>query len=597
MDSAMTLAAAAKGTKQQHLAVLLLIPLIMAAINSNWLYSPIGYLDPWYNVGYFLHYGDATFRMAHYKISRLSWLLPGWLMYHLFVPLVANFVLHVGALLVATVFVYLTLARLVERDVAFLTAVFLTIYYPFHGSGGWDYQNTGAGAFYALTLYCLTRAGQSKTPAAGLFAAGMAFAATVHASILFANIVPVLVLQYVLVRRVVQRPLCLRLMGHALAAVSAGFLALTLLLCLINWSIGREFLFFWPILEIVFHFVEDPSQQKNWWTSWSSGWALQRAAVNYLAVPCATMLVGVVVLLRTPRRAWSDSGNQLSLFLIAQYVLLGAVWTVWQSIGQTALQPGYFAYPLIIPCVLGLAGIMAIGERTARASTTRWLAPACLLLALLPGVDLLPRIVSGKTLAAVIQTNGVPLFLLGALLLVAVLTLARARPFLAFAAILIFHVYATSYAFIGRAYSAADRCGLNSTAFSGLIALDQFVSESGDRERTWIWVGPQEIAFGAGGCQFNLGYFRQSAAMLALNWLGNPTDTTTSQITDQQIAPIGVGDWLAVVTTDPSHAAELTERLRQLGRSVGPLHQREITVAHARLFLQLLPITRSTSAE
>src|SRR5947207_202455 len=115
---------------RRHFPVLLLlaIPLILAAAQRDWLYTPIGYLDPWYNVGYFLHYSDSTFLGGHYKESRLSWIAPGFVLYQLLTPRLANFVLHVGALVTATVFLYLTLARLVGREVALIVATLLTFY-------------------------------------------------------------------------------------------------------------------------------------------------------------------------------------------------------------------------------------------------------------------------------------------------------------------------------------------------------------------------------------------------------------------------------------------------------------------------------------
>src|SRR5215218_4033767 len=101
------------------IAVLIAMPLVMSLFGREWLYTPIGSLDPWYNIGFFMFYHDGSFLTDRYKVQRLPWILPGWLLYHGLGPLIANFVLHIGALVVSTVFVYLTLARLVARQSAF----------------------------------------------------------------------------------------------------------------------------------------------------------------------------------------------------------------------------------------------------------------------------------------------------------------------------------------------------------------------------------------------------------------------------------------------------------------------------------------------
>src|SRR6516162_9060959 len=102
--------------------ILISIPVILSAINSNWLYTKVGPLDPWYNVAYFLHYDDPSFLNDIYKIARLSWIIPGFVAYQVFSPVVANYVLHMGCLVISVVFLFLTLHRLFGYRIAFATA-------------------------------------------------------------------------------------------------------------------------------------------------------------------------------------------------------------------------------------------------------------------------------------------------------------------------------------------------------------------------------------------------------------------------------------------------------------------------------------------
>jgi hypothetical protein len=56
----------------------------------------------------------------------------------------------------------------------------------------------------------------------------------------------------------------------------------------------------------------------------------------------------------------ADGKKKIAIGLLAQYVLLVTIWIIWQSLGQVSLNFDYFAYPLILPMVLAIAGLVAI---------------------------------------------------------------------------------------------------------------------------------------------------------------------------------------------------------------------------------------------
>src|SRR3954453_4083129 len=78
-----------------QLLVLLLLPLGLLLLNPNWIYSFAGHIDPWVYHGLFRNgaYLTRVFPDTYYA-SRLPWVLPGQLMYHLFPPDWANRALH-----------------------------------------------------------------------------------------------------------------------------------------------------------------------------------------------------------------------------------------------------------------------------------------------------------------------------------------------------------------------------------------------------------------------------------------------------------------------------------------------------------------------
>src|SRR5258708_39568613 len=80
------------------------LPILLALINSNWLFTPPPLLangtprqpDAWFYFSYFKHFFDFVGQYpfnTQYFAERLSWNLPGYAAYHLFPPSVANLVL------------------------------------------------------------------------------------------------------------------------------------------------------------------------------------------------------------------------------------------------------------------------------------------------------------------------------------------------------------------------------------------------------------------------------------------------------------------------------------------------------------------------
>ena len=305
----------------------------------------------------FLHYFDPTFGNWYYKIARLSWIIPGSIAYHIFDPVVANYLLHIGFLILSITFFYLTVARLFNQAVAFPIAACLAVFIPFHGYEGLDYQNTAAGAYYIITFYLLTSALFPKFSRTRLIGAGAAYAATLHATISFVNMMPVLAFHCLfLYRHLFGRLPSWRLFFQVCFWFLSGALALTVLLGLINVAVGRDFLFFKTFLDLVIGFVRNSEDQKAWWQPWSTMWFLNVYNLRYTAIIFSTLLgctasAALAIFRLRP--------NPIALSLQVQYIYVAVLWIGWQSLGQTALEPAYFAYPLYPVMFFALAGIAA----------------------------------------------------------------------------------------------------------------------------------------------------------------------------------------------------------------------------------------------
>src|SRR5271163_307883 len=70
-------------------------------------FAPVGFLDPWYYTGYFLHFSYLVHTYGPtYYVSRLPWILPGIAAFHLATPEVASVALNVAIIAVSAVSLY-----------------------------------------------------------------------------------------------------------------------------------------------------------------------------------------------------------------------------------------------------------------------------------------------------------------------------------------------------------------------------------------------------------------------------------------------------------------------------------------------------------
>jgi hypothetical protein len=117
---------------------------------------------------------------------------------------------------------------------------------------------------------------------------------------------------------------------------------------------------------MVFRFVENNRNQAQWWLPWSSHWFLQIENLTYLLVIFAAFVVCMPAVLFAIIR---NRFNLVALSLQLQFIFVTGLWIVWQRIGQTALQPDYFAHPIYPVMFFGLAGLAATSLPTKKSRT------------------------------------------------------------------------------------------------------------------------------------------------------------------------------------------------------------------------------------
>jgi hypothetical protein len=165
--------------------LLFLLPLIITCINPNWIYNPpvLNTVDTWIYTGLFRNFFDLAGQYpsnTHYFIERLTIILPGYFLYHIFPVEIANAILHLGVYWVTIFALYGVAYRLFNRESAFLSMLCLGTYTWFLRAAGHDYIDGFGIAYFSLSLWFVTQA--VYKPAVykkNLFFAGISLAAMI----------------------------------------------------------------------------------------------------------------------------------------------------------------------------------------------------------------------------------------------------------------------------------------------------------------------------------------------------------------------------------------------------------------------------------
>ena len=84
------------------------LPVLVVFFSGSPFYNPVGYIDPWLYTGYFNNLTELNQNLGwnNYYISRISWIIPGYLVYRLPSTRVAYWVLHVSLCYTTLIFFY-----------------------------------------------------------------------------------------------------------------------------------------------------------------------------------------------------------------------------------------------------------------------------------------------------------------------------------------------------------------------------------------------------------------------------------------------------------------------------------------------------------
>jgi hypothetical protein len=546
------------------LLVLMLVPLVQVATLPSWSFSCDGYIDPWMNLGYFLHLKEFIVAFdGIYQTTRLAWILPGYVAHSLFSPLMANAVLRLYICWMAVISVFLSVRRTYGVRCALICGLLLYSYPDFLFEAGWDYVYGAAIAYTLLSIEELTAAAAALTSPKGSARlraafAGMAFAGAVHSQIFVLIFVPVLVL--LTAARTGKKGLSLAL------PVGIGFIFITVCLGAINVSLGGHFLFFLPSFSTAVRLGTGP----NPWYIDPSKWV---NAAWWLVIPTSVCISSLAFLFRSTwkARGWSaivnsDMDRRVRMADAASIVLAMSIYIVLQIKGSPVLQLPY--YSALLTSFLPAAAAALIGRRLAVLERPHFviLAASCGLLALLVGTDA-SRYLPAVVLAAFNEVRG--LIGVSAPLLIVILAAAFvladyvkqrvAAQVIVAAAVTLVTLHLGSLQLEEWVGSTKMR-----QQYLDVVRVSRELGQAVHGKPLWFWFGSNGAGYG-----HDLHYTAISSTYLYM-WrlLGdNMPDATNAQ----HIDGLKAGSYLAILDRRQELRDEAVDNLKKIGVSITPV--------------------------
>lgn len=343
--------------------ILALFPLLLLGINNTWIFTPVS-IDPWIYWGYFNNLGDMIRVFGDtYYVSRLPWIIPGYICYKLFPDLIANYILHLGFFYIAVFSLYFTVKIAIGRRSALVVSVLMGSYVFFLGAIGRDYVDGAGIAYMLLTILLLTIAifNSRKThlvfsvrrveqnlvsmsfidvqTTVLLIGAGITYTLAIFTNTILIVFLPVFILYFVILNHKNHKK------NIPLSVISAGlgFIICTVLLCCINLIIGGSFFFFGPAVSAALTLIGSP----NPWLI--AGWAWLMDA-KWLVLPFITILGGLAVLIidrfRNKEQQPRNTQNNTAVYVLCLFLAL-LFFVILQWRGNPVLQLSYYASYLI----------------------------------------------------------------------------------------------------------------------------------------------------------------------------------------------------------------------------------------------------------
>jgi hypothetical protein len=324
-----------------YVFILLLVPFFVLWRNSNLVFTPVGTIDPWVYYGFFrnlVSFKRDLFPGTYYG-SRLSWILPGYILNKLLSPLAANYVLHLSVYYLALLSIFSLLKTATNRQSALLGAL-LFGFYPYSWMAlGWDYVDGAGIAFFLLTLVLLTRAATADRRYGSLIGGGVACAALIYSNLAWGLLCPIFVFYYVLLSRARRSAGLFKTLLEMAIFFGIGIAVVTAVFALINHAIDGTYWFYAPSLGYALAAARRPNP-------WKISIAKWMVSALWLILPAATALMSVIVG-AFQRKDLFTRQHLIRILFVMQFFVAAGVLLVEDFRGDPVLQFSYYASYLI----------------------------------------------------------------------------------------------------------------------------------------------------------------------------------------------------------------------------------------------------------
>jgi hypothetical protein len=339
-----------------------LLPLIVLWHRDNALYPPPWYGDSWFYLGFFrnlVEYKRSLF-VGYYYGSRLSWVLPGFLIHSLFSAVAANCVLHLTVHIVATLSFFSTLRLTAGARRAYLATMVFSVQPWLWAATGWDYPDGAGIAYCLLAMALLTRSALQPAAKWSLLLAGMALAAMAYAHLFLASFIPLLLLYYIGSAWAWRRTAPIQAAARLALWAGAGIGMVTAAFCFVNYLLDGNVWFYAPSIAQARTMSSNFIYVRSVW--------VDRQLVPSLWPAVASSIAALLLLPSRARRGLAGR-NAAALLFSAQLLAAFAYMAYLQSRGTTVLgHHPYISYLLPFSfLVIGISFWPAVETMSLRA--------------------------------------------------------------------------------------------------------------------------------------------------------------------------------------------------------------------------------------
>jgi len=341
--------------KEQNLYRILLVisifftPICFLFFMQRAFFNDMPSIDAFIYVGYGHNYLDHTFLNDYYKISRLPWVLVEFLFRNIFSPDLAYYVLHFSLYAISSYLIFKITQKISGNLVAYIAAIVMPIFL-FLYCGEADYNNNfSATLFLGLILHIINGTNDSKDNSRNFFLiTGAIYALIIHTNILLSIEALVYGTAFYAAIKLNRNEKVFESFNKKIIFTLIGFLLCTLILCLINYSVGRDF-FFMKVL-LAFMFKSNPGNNTEYWQPLNNFIWNSKFLAPFLALFCySTFLTVYLFFKKLPKE------KTTILLLNSAFIFIFCKAFLMQILGINNLQMSYFAFIILLPFLLTLS--------------------------------------------------------------------------------------------------------------------------------------------------------------------------------------------------------------------------------------------------